>query len=307
MKTRGIVRNGVSIALILIAAAGCGGQPERGTSAAPAPVARAAAPDTLLADAMRRHNQDPVQALALVAAAADRAPDRTDILWLYIQLCAQASSCQPEDAESRLRRLDPGNAATWLGALSRAQERRDAAAQNEILEAMGRAKRFDIYWNSLVSKITYAAGAAPPSATQPLTQPLTSTMNEAIGWLSAVALPRFKPIGDACLRTTNPATIERCRNVAHALMQGDTVIAERMGLSIAERFATAAGPESAQIARLIARSQYQLETAGQIVASQTEQDKFTLEMLELMSKQRREQDVFEAILRWAGRPMEPAA
>ena len=132
-------------------------------------------------------------------------------------------------------------------------------------------------------------------------------MNEVIGWLSAFALPSFKPVGDACLRTTNPATVERCRTVAHALMQGDTVIAERMGLSIAERFATAASPESAQIARLIQRSQYQLETAGQIVASQTEQDKFTREMLELMSKQRREQDVFEAILRWAGRPMEPAA
>lgn len=251
---------------------------------------------------MRRHNQDPVQALSLVAAAAQKAPDRADIIWLYIQLCARMSGCQPEDAEARLRRLDPGNAAVWLGPLSRAQQRRDVAAQNEILEAMGREARFDIYWNSLVSKITQAAGAAP--ASPPLTQPLTATMNEAIGWLSAVALPRFKPLGDACLRASDPATVERCRNIASILIQGDSVIAERMGLSIGERFAPPASPQSAQIASQIERSQYQLETAGQIVATQTEQDKFTREMLELMSTQRREQDVYVAILRWAGRPVD---
>ena len=144
MKHRGIVRKVVSTALILIAAAGCGAQPERAASPATASTSRSSGADALLADAMRRHNQTG-EALALVAAAADKAPDRADIIWLYTQLCAQTSGCRPEDAEAKLRRLDPGNGATWLGALSRAQAQRDVLAQNEILEAMGRTTRFDFY------------------------------------------------------------------------------------------------------------------------------------------------------------------
>ena len=258
----------------------------------------------LLADAMRRHNQDPNQALALVAEAAAKAPRRPDILWLYAQLCAQAPGCQPEEAESRLRKLDPDNAAAWLGALSRAHAQRDVAAQNEILDAMSRETRFDIYWNSLVSKITRAIGPAQVPATA-MTEPLTTTMNEVIGWLSGIALPRFAPLGDTCLKTTNPATIERCRGVARALMQGDSMIAGGMGISLMERVAQPASAEAMSVIAQRARSAYQLETAGAIVSAQVEQDKFTLEMLELMSKLRREQDVYIAIIRWAGKPLEP--
>jgi hypothetical protein len=304
MNTQAILCKLVGTVLILVSVGGCGSQPERPKEGSSTRSASTTAPDALLADAMQRHNQDPAQALALVAEAAAKAPSRPDILWLYAQLCAQAAGCQVEEAESRLRKIDPDNAAAWLGALARAQARRDVAAQNEILDAMSRGARFDIYWNSLVSKITRAIGPAPVPATA-MTEPLTTTMNAVIGWLSGIALPRFAPVGDTCLKTTNPATIERCRGVARALMRGDSMIAGGMGISIMERVAPPASEEAMSVITQRTRSAYQLETAGAIVSAQVEQDKFTREMLELMSTLRREQDVYIAIIRWAGKPLEP--
>jgi hypothetical protein len=304
MNTRPILRELTGAVLILMSVAGCGSQPERPRETAPQRSSSSAVPDALLADAMRRHNQDPAQSLALVAEAAAKAPNRPDVLWLYAQLCARATGCQPEEAESRLRKIDPDNAAAWLGAFARAHARRDLAAQNEILDAMSREARFDIYWNSLVSKITRAVGPAPVPETS-LTEPLTTTMNAVIGWLSGLALPSFAPLGDTCLKTTNPATIERCRGVAKALMQGDSMIAGGMGISIMERVAQPASEEAMAMVTHRTRSTYQLETAGAIVSAQVEQDRFTREMLELMSTLRREQDVYIAIIRWAGKPLEP--
>jgi hypothetical protein len=50
---------------------------------------------------------------------------------------------------------------------------------------------------------------------------------------------------------------------------------------------------------------HQNQTSGSIVAAQVEKDKFSDQMLKLMSESKREQDVFRAILRWAGQPLTP--
>ena len=297
---------GISL-LVLISGAGCGNQPARSTSN-PTSTASSAAADGLLADALQRQQQDAAQALSLVKMAADKAPDRPDIVWLYSQLCAQVSGCQPESAEARLRRLDPANASAWLGALSRAQLRRDVAAENEVLAAMSRIDRFDIYWNSLVSKVTIVMGTNTAAQLVPTTPDLLSTsLDDAIGWISSIVVPSFRPLSESCssARLANPATAQRCRAIAAALTRGDSYIAESVGLGIAERLAPADSPQAAAVAEQIRRSRYQRETAGEVIAAQVERDKFSREMLQLMASLRREQDVYLAVIRWAGQPTEP--
>ncbi|HKE94639.1 MAG TPA: hypothetical protein VKB34_10060 [Povalibacter sp.] len=263
----------------------------------------------MLADAMQRQEaSDPERALGLVRMAAEKAPDRADIAWLYSQLCAQVAGCQPETAEARLRRLDPGNASVWLGPLTRAREAHDAAAENEILEAMSHGERFDVYWNSLVSKVAVVLSADTASQLGPQSPDLvTGNLNDAVGWISSIVVPRFTALSESCstARMTNPAIAQRCSAISEALGRGDSYIAESFGLAIAERLAAPGSRQAMTVAEQIRRSRYQRDTAGQIITSQVEREKFSREMLKLMESLRREQDVFLAVIRWSGQPTEP--
>ena len=60
-----------------------------------------------------------------------------------------------------------------------------------------------------------------------------------------------------------------------------------------------------QILEKINTLSHQNQTSGTIVASQVEKDKFSDQMIKLMSESKREQDVSRAILRWAGQPLTP--
>ena len=55
----------------------------------------------------------------------------------------------------------------------------------------------------------------------------------------------------------------------------------------------------------VATLSYRSQAAGAVVRSQVERDKFSAQMIELMKKLPREQDVSLAILRWAGQPLLP--
>jgi hypothetical protein len=80
-----------------------------------------------------------------------------------------------------------------------------------------------------------------------------------------------------------------------------------MGLGIAQRIATPGTKEATQVAERIALARYQRDNAGQVIESQRDRDKFTQEMLKLMASLRSEQDVFMAVIRWAGRSPKPPA
>jgi hypothetical protein len=297
---------GIALTLALVA---CGSTPQPQQTERGKP---SESPDVLIADAMQRQGErlDMVSAHPLIKMAFDKAPDRADIAWLYAQLCANVAGCHPESAEARLRRLDPDNTAAWLGALSRAQRAKDVAAENEILEAMSRTERFDIYWNSLASKTAVVMSADSAAQMGPTTPDLvTGNLNVAIGWLSAVALPAFKPLADACLREggTNPVHTQRCQGIANAMVKGDTYIAEGIGLSIRKKVAPPGSAEAAQVDELLRRSRYQRDTAGQIIAIQDDREKFSREMIKLMANLRREQDVYVAVIRWGQQPVDPPA
>jgi hypothetical protein len=298
----------------LLALSGCGSQPERTETKPAKPVAaKAAAVDGLLVQALSRRSADPgsPQGLESAKQAAERAPGRKDIAWLHMQFCQQVSGCDAAELELRLRKLDPDNGNAWLGALSRAQQQSDTLAEDKILDELSRSKHFNIYWNTLVSKTALALSSQIPPSTDPKkpAQPLTQSMNQTVTWASAVAVESFQPLAEACspARTMKGTVAQRCAQVAAALQRSDTYIAEGIGLGIAQRLTTVGSPSAQKVNTRIDTTRYQRDAAAQIMEVQLEREKFTHELVDLMASLPREQDVFIAVMRWAGQPLEPNA
>lgn len=240
--------------------------------------------------------------------ALEQIPDQKELVWLAARLCADVPRCEPETYESRLRKLDPGNGVVWVGPLIRAQARDDHAAETQILDALSREARFDVYWNALLSQGALALSArAPKPAPKLLNGPLTNAINDVSAWLSAVAVPSFTALANACSRerTREARTAERCRNIAKVLQQGDTYAAEAVGLGIAQRSVPPDSPTMIALTEHAAIVSYQHETAREILGQQVEREKMSAELIELMTNLRREQDVSLAVLRWAGVPLTP--
>jgi hypothetical protein len=303
MQLPSLVRAVLVMALMLLTA--CASQtPQR----SPAPSVPAGNADELAASALLAlvANRDAQQALTLMERASQVAPNRPELAWLHIQVCIQARGCEPEPIEARLRKLDPGNGIVWLGPLARAQARNEGQVEQQILEAMSHAERFDLYWTSLVWRLTAARNASTPPPTNP-GQPLTETLDSTIQSL-AMVVPAFKSLSAACSqqRTGEAAALARCQRIAQALQRSDTTLVEGLGLGIGQRLATPGSPDAVVLEERVSVLAYRNETAGAIVNAQVERDKFSAQMLELMKKLPHEQDVSVAILRWAGRPLLPA-
>ncbi|MFO7304356.1 MAG: hypothetical protein C0P74_002455 [Gammaproteobacteria bacterium] len=251
---------------------------------------------------------DPIAALAHVERALRQIPEQKELVWLASRLCGDVPRCEPEVYESRLRKLDPGNGVVWAGPLMRAQARDDRAAEIHILEALSREDRFDVYWNTLLSQGALALSAqatAPPPKL--LNGPLTNAINDVSAWLSALAVPSLTAIAKSCSeeRTRDVQIAERCRNVARVLQQGDTYAAEAVGLGIAQRSVAPDSPSMIALTERAAVVSYQHQTARDILGEQVEREKMSAQLIELMKKLRREQDVSLAVLRWAGVPLTP--
>ena len=249
------------------------------------------------------------QALAQIQRAAQSAPQRPDLLWLEARLCMDTPGCEPESIEAQLRKLDPGSGAVWLGPLARAQARKDTRTEDQILEVMSKATHFNVYWTTLVARLTPPVSRSPvaTSVAQPAPTPLTNALNSTIGYLSRVTTQAFLPLSIACdaQQVREPGRRVRCDRIAQVLQKSDTTLAEGVGLGIAQRLAAPNSAVSMQITEKINTLSHQNQTSGSIVAAQVEKDKFSDQMLKLMGESKREQDVFRAILRWAGQPLTP--
>jgi hypothetical protein len=288
----------ILLATVALGVASCG------TSAvkSPAPQGRepTAAPDAFAAEALATYQlqRDGARSLALITEAVRRAPKRADLVYLQASLCRLIEGCPPETYEAHLRKLAPENAAVWMRALAAAQKRREPSVEAQILEAIGRAEHFDVYWNSLGANIASARianGAAPEAA-----------LSETINWLGSTIVPAFQTLTLSCARgrTGEAQWADRCRRVAQVLMNGDTLIAERVGIALAQQV-TSDPIEVTKLAERERTARYLWRESAEIINSQVERDKFSLELLELMRKLRREQDVHLAVMRWAGRAVTP--
>jgi hypothetical protein len=274
-----------------------------GTTAKPTPAQEpqaTSAPEAYAAEALATYQlqRDGARAFALITSATKQAPQRVDLAYLQLSLCKLIEGCQLEPFEAQFRKLDPGNAVVWVRALAEAQRRREPAVEVQILEALGRSQRLDIYWNRLGSAVTSARignGAAAHAA-----------LGETVGWLGATIVPSFQTITLSCARarTGQQEWTNRCRQVAQVLMNSDTYLAESIGIGLAQQV-TADPAEIEKLATRARTARYLWQASGEIINSQVERDKFAIEMVDLMRKLRREQDVQMAVLRWAGRPLIP--
>lgn len=296
------------LSAVLLAA--CAGAPSQKS---PAPVSSSGSgnADELAASALTTWGSDPAkasQALAQIQRAAQKEPQRPELLWLYIRICMATSGCEPQSIEAQLRKLDPGSGVVWLGSLARAQARRDTQTEEQILEAMTRAAHFNVYWTTLVARLTPPVSRSPvaTSIAQPTPTPLTNALNTTIGYLSRMTTQAFAPLSNACdaQQVREPGRRVRCDRIAQALQKSDTTLAEGVGLGIAQRLAVNAA-ESMQIIEKINTLSHQNRSSGTIVAAQVEKERFSDQMLKLMTELKREQDVSKAILRWAGQPLTP--
>jgi hypothetical protein len=303
MKSRVMIRLTALSALAVLGLAGCATpapQPDREGAAA---VLRD--PDQLAAHALKswRVDGDAQRALASIARATELAPDRKDLMWLHVRLCNESRGCEPEPVEARFRKADPQNGAVWLGVLGRSQARRDTRAEDQIIEAMSRAQNFDVRWTSSLWRLTEAIRSTMGTTERPV----ATALDQATELLSAIAVPALAPLSAACspenTRDSNRAI--RCERIAQALQNSDTTLAEGVGLGIARRIAAPGSVAAATLDERVTTLTYRSQVAGSVIRSQVEREKFAVEMLELLKKLHREQDVSLAILRWAGEPLSP--
>ena len=301
----------VLLAALLVLAACASQEPQRVPGATAASTHTPSGnPDELAGDALQAlAGGNGQRALAAIARANVLATKRLDLAWLHARICMLAPGCEPEPVEARFRNLAPDNGVVWLGPLARAQTRNDKRVEDQILEAMSRAQRFDLYWTGLVWRLATARNALAPAAGTPgaAPHPLTNALDETTQALSNAVVPAFKPLNISCAldRTQDPATRTRCERIAQAMQRSDTTLVEGVGIAIAQRLATPASPEAMVLEERGATLSYRSQAAGAVVRSQVERDKFSAQMIELMKKLPREQDVSLAILRWAGEPLLP--
>ena len=160
----------VVLAAVLVLLTACSSQgPQRGTGATAASTSTTSGnPDELAGDALQAlADGNSQRALAAIARANLVAPKRPDLAWLHARICMLAPGCEPEPVETRLRKLAPDNGVVWLGPLARAQSRHDRRVEDQILEAMSRAQRFDLYWTGLVWRLSTARNARAPAPGTP--------------------------------------------------------------------------------------------------------------------------------------------
>jgi hypothetical protein len=233
--------------------------------------------------------------LSLVSRAADAAPERTDIVWLQIMLCQQVESCHSEPLERRLGELDPRNGAGWLATLMRAGAAKDDASINEALDGLARSERVDIYYTTLVARLSEAVYGSGQ-------MPVEEAVVEVIGVLAAQAIPAYQLTSRSCRGEAlgTAAAVARCRAIASSLEGGDTYITEMIGVAIAKRV----WPQDSREWKAAddARRRYDYRAK---VSLNLESPKAMKRYVALCGENRREQDVFRQQIIDAGKDPHP--
>jgi hypothetical protein len=246
-----------------------------------------------LLDSVKRRNRS----LVLVARATANAPQRSDLLWLHIEICQAAPACDPEPLERRLKTLDATNGAAWMGALSRANKANDEQAKSAALAAISRSERLDIYWTTLVARLSRAT-----AKTKALS--LTESEISVIGILAAQAIPAYQVISNACRgeHLMHDDRVAVCHGVANSLLYGDTYITEMIGVAIAKRVWPENSPQWTEATDARRAWDYR---AGYLSHADAWNAAHTDEYLNLCAQNRREQDVYKAELIASGKNPNP--
>ncbi len=173
--------------------------------------------------------KDPKRALSLIARATAAAPDRADLAWLQAAICQQAPPCDANPFEIRFRILDPSNGAGWLGELDRAWTAKDTERTNEALRAIGQTDRVDLYYTTLIGKLTPKIAEAGSIALDEATIAVT-------GALAGETVSSYPSASHACKgeRLMQADVTKLCQGVARVTSEVKALVrrvAEREGIN----------------------------------------------------------------------------
>ncbi len=252
-------------------------------------------PDSLAAAGLLTARRAPADALILINRAVAAAPERPELVWLQIRICVETEGCDPKPIEMRLRELEPENAIAWFGDLTRAFEVEDPLALDAALVAAGRTKRADSHYTILTArlgKVAMDSGASP--------QPDAAML--VLGEVGGIGLPHYMAATKGCgvERLDRDDVREACRSLAAALMAGDNVLAEMIGVAIAKRAWPSDSPEWQAASEARRAYQYRSEVLREKVWIDMSDEAMTIRYLDLSAQHRREQDVIVAQLMAAG-------
>jgi hypothetical protein len=248
---------------------------------------------------------------AMMGRAVALAPDRADLAWLAVRLCSSASDCDPAKPEAHLRTLDPDNGVGLLGALARAQGKRDDATIDSTLAAIASSKRFYVYFNPLVAATAPALAAARHRGSgKPTDKEMAQATVEMIGVLAASVLPPSQSLSFSCQGMDLqqiPGRLERCRNAARVFERADTFILEGLGLSLQHRLWPPESPQGQAVTVRRRVFQYRLEEYNQVSVSSSKVEERPTDLIDVFRAHAREQEVALVYIARAGIPADPPA
>lgn len=247
----------------------------------------------------------------LVARAVQLAPDRRDLAWLAVRLCASSSDCDTVGPEKHFNHIDPANGIASTGALTRAQRKNDAAGIDAALTAIGNSERFYVYFDPLVAATaTELAMAQHQAPAPPSGKEIAHATVEMIGVIAASVLPPSQSFSYSCKGLALEQVsgrLERCRRAAQAFARADTFIVEGLGLSLQQQLWPLGSPEGASITAQRRVLQYRLEQYSLLNISSSKIGEFPPDALDVFRAHEREQDVALAYFTRAGVPADPPA
>jgi hypothetical protein len=229
---------------------------------------------------------NPINRLKLIERAVAEAPDRPDLVWLNIRLCAQVEGCDSQPLEAQLRALSPENGAAWVDSIGRAGRRNDGIEVRKDLAAIAASRRFDTYWNTTIVHVTDAI-----LKTHTMDSP--AAFVASIGIASALSLPAYQTIVNACKgdQLQDPDLLRSCRQVSTVMRGGDTYITEMIGIAIAKRTWPEGSLEHIDAVSAKRTAHYRMQADAKLNLDHLSSTAYVEKHLQLMMAKTTEQDV----------------
>jgi hypothetical protein len=246
-------------------------------------------------------------AVDLAAKASELAPDNPAIGWLRLHLCAQAPGCDVREAATTMRWVDAENAAAWLPTLAAAQKDRDAIQVDRVLMEMGQGRRFDLYKNRTTVMMFDALKRARAQLPAGYGASDLSRLTESMGVANAAVMPSFSPVINACRESATGERRDACLKLSKTMQHADVVMTQLVGFAIEKRLMAADAHEQRVLAERRRVLEWRESSAN---ISDTPllpwlRNARARSRLAKMRAMPREEDVFTALVREHGMPLDP--
>jgi hypothetical protein len=247
-------------------------------------------------------------AYSLISRAVQLAPDRRDLAWLAVRLCASSSDCNDAIPEKHLHDIDPANGVGFMGALMRAQRKNDITGIDAALTALGNSEKFYVYFDPLIAATTPELAAARHPVGTPSNKEITRATMDMAGTIAASVLPPTQSFSYSCKGLALEQVAGRlalCRRAAKAITHADTFLVEGLGLSYQQQLWPLDSPEGRATTAQRRVFQYRMEEYNHIDISTSKLEEYPTDALEAFRTHEREQDVALFYFAKAGTPNDP--